>query len=175
MRQMMSLSIKDCCMTYKLQPEMHAAKIETTNCSRFQGFMATTATFLVLGWATACSAAMPEKQLSNVEKAAFDEAEGLFPRKVLPKTPPSHGERIFWLDDTRAIFSSRSLGDWKAATDELSKIVILDTETAKVEETRYRGELMCLNPEKMLVREYPAPWESYLRRGDERGEAKRHY
>jgi hypothetical protein len=162
-------------MTYRFQPELSAAKFEVGIRSRFRGFMAIMATFFVLGWTSACTAAMPAKQLSNMEKAAFDEAEGLFPRKVLPKTPPSHGERIFWLDDRRAIFSSRSLGDWKAATDELSKIVILDTERAQVVETRYSGELMCLNPEKMLVREYPAPWESYLRRGDERGEAKRHY
>lgn len=109
-------------------------------------------------------------------KTLFVEAEDevrLTPVPHLPKQyyawPP-----IFWLDNQRLIMSVRELGAWKAEKDEHAKIVVVDVDRGTVEETAYRGRLVCLGPDRdMLIEDYPDPTPDYRRPGDAKEDRNR--
>ncbi len=87
----------------------------------------------------------------------------------MPKDTMSTG--VFWFDNQRLIYSVRELGDWKADTTERSKIIIYNVDTNVIEETPYRGEVVCFGAGKeILIRDYPKPNAPYLLPGDKLGD-----
>lgn len=79
----------------------------------------------------------------------------LVPNKEVPVRLENNGNTMFWFDNTRLIMSVRKLGDWVAGPTDLSRIILLDTDTGAVTDTPYRGELVCFAPERMVVWVYP--------------------
>lgn len=84
--------------------------------------------------------------------------------------PPLWSEQdgvIGFIDDKRLLLSVRELpAGWKAENGELSKIVIVDTDTGEVKETGYGGALLCVSPQRIIVRNYPTPFVGYVTPGD---------
>lgn len=103
-------------------------------------------------------------ELSSEERAAFDDAPNLFPIKKLPpianvqiKQEPLfvNGRKLFWKSNNEIFLSVDHLDQWQAQKGEAPKLIVLNTDTGKIETTPYRGYLMCYKPERMLV--CPAP------------------
>lgn len=90
---------------------------------------------------------------TSEERSQFTEALDKFPRKTLPYI--KHVGEIEWLDERRIILSARSTPDgWVAADNEYSKILVIDTDTLKIEDSGYRGNLRCYSAGNLLV-EHP--------------------
>ena len=103
---------------------------------------------------------MLEEKLTPEELAAFDEAPNLFKIKKLPpianvqvKREPLfiNGRKIFWKSNNEIFLSVDHLEEWQAKKGEAPKLIVLNTDTGKIETTPYRGYLMCFKPERMLV------------------------
>lgn len=99
-------------------------------------------------------------ELSSEERAAFDDAPNLFPIKKLPpianvqiKQEPLfvNGRKLFWKSNNEIFLSVDHLDQWQAQKGEAPKLIVLNTDTGKIETTPYRGYLMCYKPERMLV------------------------
>lgn len=89
--------------------------------------------------------------MSDVEKAAIIESEGMFPMKAMPGI--GYEQRpVYWMSDTRALMRADKVGEWtKEPYQELDKVIVLDIERGKIEETPYRGAVNCYTPERMLL------------------------
>lgn len=89
-------------------------------------------------------------QLSSVELTAFEDAPNLFPIKKLPDL--GIGFKGFaWLNENTALAGLDHMGAWTAEHNELSKISTFNIETGQIQETAYKGRLICYQPERMLV------------------------
>ncbi len=82
----------------------------------------------------------------------YTDAMTRYPRKLMPHFEPSVENQSAWLDERHVLLSARVLPGWSAAEEDLSRIVVLDTETGAFEDTAYRGELLCYTPERMVIR-----------------------
>lgn len=99
-------------------------------------------------------------ELTTEERAAFDEAPNLFPIKKLPpianvqinKEPLFiNGRKLLWKSNNEIFLSVENLEQWHAQKGEAPKLIVLNTDTGKIETTPYRGYLMCFKPERMLI------------------------
>jgi hypothetical protein len=156
--------------THAIEPNRLVRLAE--RCARRSGggkvLLAATAIFLsfvVSSCANPISSTMPPEI-----RALFEEAEDEIEIRKLGGMPQQHiysPQDIFWMDNRRLIYSIREHNGWKARDDERSKIIIFDVDSGKIEETKYRGELVCfgLNGE-MQVLDYPKPRRSFLLPGD---------
>ena len=137
-----------------------------------------TLTPLVINWVMlfwfACftSISCAEPEASPDFRSLFVEAEDAIQVKALPEMPAyAHmGTQIFWVDSHRVIYNVRKLGDWQAKNGERSKIIIYNVDSGAIEETPYRGELTCYEPEtkKILIQDYPVFRANTLQPGDKR-------
>ena len=88
--------------------------------------------------------------LSREELASFEDALNLFPIKKLPDVGIKF-KGFSWLNDNTALAGLDHIGNWTAEHSELSKISTLNIETGQIQETQYRGRLVCYQPERMAV------------------------
>ena len=88
--------------------------------------------------------------LSREELASFEDAPNLFPIKKLPDVGIKF-KGFSWLNDNTALAGLDHIGDWTAEHSELSKISTLNIETGQIQETQYRGRLVCYRPERMAI------------------------
>lgn len=100
------------------------------------------------GW---CAVAHAIEPLSDAEKSAIIEAEDLFPMTSMPGI--GYEQRpVYWMSNTRALMRADKVGEWtKEPYKELDKVIVLDIERGKIEETPYRGAVNCYTPERMLL------------------------
>ena len=100
-------------------------------------------------------------ELTDEQRAMLTESPDMFPFIEVEGLYPSfpHGYP-YWMDEVRLIMAVDRYGDWRAAPDELPKIVIFNTDTKQFEETPYRGALECFTPERMVVMESRKSWLS---------------
>lgn len=85
------------------------------------------------------------------ERAQFEDGTQRTKRLALPQV--ALGTSVAgWIDSTRIIYSTREIaGVWKAQPGEPAKVVVFHLSTGAVEETPYRGNLICFTPERMIV------------------------
>lgn len=96
----------------------------------------------------------PPADFTPEERVQFTEASDKFSKKVMPRFTESVSNHPGWLDNRRVLLSVRALPDgWKAGDEERSRIVILNTETGAIEDTSYRGELLCYSPERIVIQD----------------------
>ena len=62
---------------------------------------------------------------------------------------------FFWLDNWTLIATVWRLHEWEAADGELPKVILMDADTGKIKETRYRGSIVCVTPERLVIAESP--------------------
>lgn len=83
-------------------------------------------------------------ELSSEERAAFDDAPNLFPIKKLPpianvqiKQEPLfvNGRKLFWKSNNEIFLSVDHLDQWQAQKGEAPKLIVLNTDTGKIETT----------------------------------------
>ena len=88
----------------------------------------------------------------------FVEAEGEVQQRLHEAAPPGATAMVWWIDRQRIIYATRELNGWMARKDELSKIVVYNVDSGVVEDTPYRGDLLCVSPDgDLLVQDYPVP------------------
>ena len=92
--------------------------------------------------------------LSREELASFEDAPNLFPIKKLPDVGIKF-KGFSWLNDNTALAGLDHIGSWTAEHSELSKISTFNIETGQIQETEYRGSLICNTPEHMVVCQAP--------------------
>jgi hypothetical protein len=85
------------------------------------------------------------------ERLQFEDAPNRFVRKTLPAVA-HFASLAAWMDNTRVIYSTREIvGRWKAGPDDLAKVVTFNISAQTVEETIYRGNLVCYSQGRLLV------------------------
>jgi hypothetical protein len=103
----------------------------------------------------ACSApgaasGVPAIEFTPDERDKFTDLAGRVHVKALPKAWV--GARPFWIDDRRVIFEVIELPNgWTRTNGELGKIILMDTTTGAIEETKYRGILSCYADHRIVV------------------------
>jgi hypothetical protein len=106
---------------------------------------------IALVWLGLCPSAKAIEPMSDVEKATIIESEGLFSMTLMPGIGFDQ-RTVFWMDKTRALMRADKVGEWtKKQYEELDKVIVLDIERGKIEETPYRGAVNCYTPERMLL------------------------
>jgi hypothetical protein len=118
----------------------------------------------------------PPKELTPEERAQFVEATDRFRRWELPPLRHRDNTALGWIDNRRMLWTVRELpSGWKAADDERSKVVVVDVETGEVAETRYRGDLVCISPQRIVLHDDPRPYYTWLRSEGDKLEHRRRF
>ncbi|MBL0423464.1 hypothetical protein JI739_24255 [Ramlibacter sp. AW1] len=85
------------------------------------------------------------------ERTLFVDVSLEMNRISLPLAFPAGGIAA-WMDSDRVIYSTVEIpGVWKAQPGELPKVILLRISTRTIEETPYRGNLLCYSPGRMII------------------------